>query len=260
MVCVLKAFLGKLEPMWSDLVRDLLSVRTCVHVSTQVTYNHIQCAGKIFKAVGEYDDPTKWYQECQLMSSLHHPNITQFLGLYFPDDKTQLPILVMERLETTLHTLVLDMPNLPLSLKCSVLTDVASGLLYLHARPKPVAHKDLRARNVLLTSSLVAKITDIGFPHIANPGMNPNQMLASSIYKSSWDNRQPPDDIYDFGYLALFTLLQVRHAGSILLGVQIVPRNKDTLWPVILSFIERLSSKNLIVLWESYLGYIGEFP
>ena len=85
------------------------------------------------------------------MSSLRHP--TQFLGLCFLPG-TQLPLLVIERLEMSLDNLLEHMPNRPLSLKRSVLEDVASGLLYLHDRPSPVIHRDLTAKNVLLTSCL----------------------------------------------------------------------------------------------------------
>ena len=116
----------------------------------------------------------KYQQECQLMSSLRHPNITQFLGICFLPG-TQLPLLVMELLETSLDDLLEHMPNLPLSLKRSVLENVASGLLYLHNRNPPVIHRDLTSNNVLLTSSLVAKITDMGNSRIAD--MRSGQMV-----------------------------------------------------------------------------------
>ena len=133
-----------------------------------MTYKQICCAGKrLHEALIDVENEgadvmvRKYLQECQLMSSLRHPNITQFLGLCFLSG-TQLPLLVMELLATSLDDLLEHMPNLPLSLKRSVLEDVASGLLYLHERPSPVIHRDLTAKNVLLTSSLVAKITDMG--------------------------------------------------------------------------------------------------
>ena len=70
--------------------------------SPQVTYQQITCAGKrIHEALLDVENEGvpemvgKYLQECQLMSSLHHPNITQFLGVcFFPG--TQLPLLVME--------------------------------------------------------------------------------------------------------------------------------------------------------------------
>ena len=160
----------------------------------------------------------KYLQECQLMSSLHHPNITQFLGLCFLPG-TQLPLLVMELLATSLHDHLEDEPNLPLSRKWSVLADIASGLLYLHERPSPVIHRDLTAKNVLLTSSLVAKITDMGNSRIID--MRPGQMArtlsalpGTPVYMppEALDDRHhygPSMDIFSFGHLALFTLIQV---------------------------------------------------
>ena len=161
----------------------------------------------------------KYLQECQLMSGLRHPNITQFLGLCFLPG-TQLPLLVMERLETSLDDLLEHMPNLPLSLKRSALEDVACGLLYLHDRHPPVIHRDLTSKNVLLTSSLVAKITDMGNSRMVT--MRPGQMArtltefpGTLVYMSpeALDDRHqygPSLDIFSFGHLALFTLTQVR--------------------------------------------------
>ena len=162
---------------------------------------------------------SKYLQECQLMSSLHHPNITQFLGICFLPG-TQLPLLVMERLETSLDDLLENVPNLPLIIKCSALEQVASGLLYLHKRNPPVIHRDLTSRNVLLTTSLVAKITDMGNSRIAN--MRPGHMVrtlsalpGTLVYMppEALDNKHrygPSLDVFSFGHLALFTITQVR--------------------------------------------------
>ena len=165
------------------------------------------------------------YQTCTInsrlsvqMSSLRHPNITQFLGLCFLPG-TQLPLLVMERLETSLDDLLEHMPGLPLSLKRSVLEDVASGLVYLHKRMLPVIHRDLTAKNVLLTSFLVAKITDMGNSRIVD--MRPGQMARTLSKLPGTLVYMPPEalgethrygpslDIFSFGHLALYTLIQV---------------------------------------------------
>ena len=149
---------------------------------------------------------------CQLMSSLHHPNITQFLGLCFLPT-TLLPLLVMELLETSLHGVLESVPNLPLPLKCSILKDVASGLLYLHDSEPVVIHRDLTAKNILLTSSLVAKITIVGHSRSAN--MNPGQMVQTLpvvlVYMPSEasDDSGPSLNIFSFGHLALVTFMQV---------------------------------------------------
>ena len=191
----------------------------------QVKYQHLICAGKkIHEALidagnqGVPDLVQKYEQECQLMSSLRHPNITQFLGLCFLPG-TRLPLLVMERLETSLDDLLEHMPGLPLSLKRSVLEDVASGLVYLHKRMPPVIHRDLTAKNVLLTSSLVAKITDMGNSRIVD--MRPGQMARTLSKLPGTLVYMPPEalgethrygpslDIFSFGHLALYTLIQV---------------------------------------------------
>ena len=191
-----------------------------------MNYQQIICAGKrIHEALLDVENEGvpemihKYQQECQLMSSLRHPNITQFLGICFLPG-TQLPLLVMELLETSLDDLLEHMPNLPLSLKRSVLENVASGLLYLHNRNPPVIHRDLTSKNVLLTSSLVAKITDMGNSRIAD--MRSGQMVrtlsalpGTLVYMppEALDNRHRYGaslDIFSFGHLALFTITQVR--------------------------------------------------
>ena len=194
--------------------------------SPQVTYQQTICAGKRIHETllnvqyeGVPEMVSKYLRECQLMSSLRHPNITQFLGLCFLPG-TQLPLLVMERLETSLDDLLEDVPNLLLSLKRSILENVASGLLYLHKRNPPVIHRDLTSKNVLLTSSLVAKITDMGNSRITDmrPGKVARTMTAfpgTLVYMppEALDNRHRYGaslDIFSFGHLALFTITQVR--------------------------------------------------
>ena len=152
------------------------------------------------------------------MSSLRHPNITLFLGLCFLPN-TRLPLLVMERLETSLDDLLEHMPSLPLSLKRSVLEGVASGLVYLHEKEPPVIHRDLTAKNVLLTSSLQAKITDMGNSRIIDmrPGQlarTLSQLPGTLVYMSpealSDTHRYGPSlDVFSFGHLTLYTVTQV---------------------------------------------------
>ena len=89
--------------------------------------NGLICAGKKIHDVlidaanaGVENVADKYVQECQLMSDLRHPNITQFLGVYFIPD-CQLPVLLMERLDGSLDDLLESVPNIPLVLKQSIL-------------------------------------------------------------------------------------------------------------------------------------------
>ena len=189
-------------------------------------YRKLACAGKMLHdehfEVKVDDAIDKYKKECKLMSSLHHPNITLFLGLYF-DPSSILPLIVMEKLETSLDELLEhDIPNLPLSLKHSVLKDVASGLLYLHKMQPPVIHRDLTANNVLLTSSLVAKISDMG--NSCTVDLTGGQMVKTLTKKPGASAYMPPEalddrhrygpslDVFSFGHLALLTLSQVARA------------------------------------------------
>ena len=117
------------------------------------------------------------------MSDLRHPNITLFLGVCFLPN-CQLPLLVMERLDGSLDGLLETVPNIPLTLKQSMLEDVARGLLYLHKHNPQIIHRDLTAKNVLLTSSLVAKVTDFGNSRIVNlqPGQLAQTLSLSLIH------------------------------------------------------------------------------
>ena len=106
----------------------------------------------------------KYYSECLLLSELCHPNIVQFLGICFLPD-TQLPVLVMERLQRSLDEFLETTPDVSIPTKLSILQDVARGLAFMHNRNPAVIHRDLTARNVLLNRAMTAKIADLGNSH-----------------------------------------------------------------------------------------------
>ena len=193
---------------------------------TQVEVNGLVCAGKKIHEilldadvnVGVRNIAAKYVQECQLMSGLRHPNITQFMGVCFLPN-CQLPVLLMERLDASLDEVLESVPNIPLILKHSVLEDVAKGLLYLHKHDPQIVHRDLTAKNVLLTSSLSAKITDFGNSRIVNiePGQlaqtlsrNPGTLVYMPPESLTDGARYGPSlDIFSFGHLGLFVGAQV---------------------------------------------------
>ena len=170
-------------------------------------YQKFVCAGKVFHETFDLvNEGVDRY--LQLMSGLHHPNIIDFLGVcYLPGH--QLPMLVMERLEASLHDLLEHIPKLPLSFKRSVLEDIASGLLYLHNMRHSIVHGNLTSNNVLLTSSLVAKITDVMDSRITH--QLPTK-LEHMPPEAEFDN-SPSLDIFSFGHLALYAITQVRSSS-----------------------------------------------
>ena len=172
----------------------------------------------------------EFVRECQLMSTVRHPNVVQFLGVaFFPGSR--LPALVMERLLTSLHDLLdPDTPPPPgapsplaffsVVLKCTVLHNLACGLAYLHERSPPVIHRDLSARNVLLNSEMVAKIADLGVARIVprmraaatmtkGPGASVYMPPEASAPAKSNKDKSKYDasiDIFSLGVVTIFTI------------------------------------------------------
>ena len=141
--------------------------------------------------------------ECEMLSRLRHPHIVQFLGVHF-NEGSPLPVLLMERLHSTLAACVDRHGKLPEECCYTVLCDVGVGLRYLHGHtPNPIIHRDLTANNVLVTPDMSAKISDLGVAKILNlsparmtqlttcPGtpsyMPPEALVERPIYSTNMD-------------------------------------------------------------------------
>ena len=173
---------------------------------------------------------TQFVKECQLMSTLRHPNIVQFLGVCFFEG-SRLPVLVMERLLTSLHELLAPETHPPpgtrpllsffkLGLKCSVLHNVASGLEYLPHQAPPIIHRDLSARNILLNSRLVGKLADLGVALIVPrmrdaatmtkaPGTSvymPPEAIAPAETGEEKSKHDASIDVFSLGVVTIFTI------------------------------------------------------
>ena len=203
----------------------------------EVEYMKVKCAGKKIHEILTNEENssimllnnncnqvvTRFEQECKILSMIRHPNIVQFLGVYFEEDaRSRIPILVMEYLPMNLTTCIqqygIQIPPsniqaaaehevLPMEVSCSILRDVALGLHYLHSQkaPKAIIHRDLSSNNVLLSPNMTAKISDLGVARILDltplqiktlkllqaPGtlafMPPEVMVANPNYNTSLD-------------------------------------------------------------------------
>ena len=106
-------------------------------------------------------------RECYHSSLIRHPNIVQFMGVYYvkpSDPRIDLPIMVMELMDTSLTSFIeKNQFKIAIAMKLSILHDVSLGLSHLHGRRPAVIHCDLSSNNVLLSKGhLVAKISDLG--------------------------------------------------------------------------------------------------
>ena len=136
-----------------------------------VKYCGLICAAKeihpiLIEGVSPAEKKTiidNFIRECHRCSVIRHPNVVQFLGVYYSAKKSELPIMVMELMNASLTSFVkCNQSKITVDTKMSILYDVSLGLSYLHARKPAVIHRDLSPNNIMLNSHLVAKIGDLG--------------------------------------------------------------------------------------------------
>ena len=179
-------------------------------------------AGKVFKTSSYIHQKTltnKLFGELSLMTQVHHPNIVQCKGVCFLENAA-MPVLLMERLMSSLHAYVLNPTNLNVAIerKFSILCDVSSGLVYLHSHKPAIVHRDLTGNNILLDSKLRAKISDFGNARLmdldpeATPGIY-TALPGTLDYmppEAQGDSAKcgPSLDVFSFGHLSLFTINQ----------------------------------------------------
>ena len=108
-----------------------------------------------------------YLEECRQYALLRHPNIVQFLGVYYPNEESSvtsevwLPVMVMELMVDDLASYVVKHESIPVHIKYSIVHDVSLGLCYLHNHNPPIIHQNLTPHGVLLTAHPVAKISDL---------------------------------------------------------------------------------------------------
>ncbi len=115
--------------------------------------------------MGETEEASKvaFDRECELLESLQHPNIVQFLSTAkHPNSST---ILVVELMDCNLRSYFLSLGEESLTSECeiSLSKDVSCGLAYIHS--KQIIHRDLCGDNILLQLTQpvpIAKISDFG--------------------------------------------------------------------------------------------------
>ena len=127
-----------------------------------------------------------------------------------------MPVMVMEKMQHSLKSLVDKYENIPLNVKLSILNDVCLGLRYLHSRNPPIVHRDLTPNNILLSYHLEAKITDLGVAKVMQttdtktmtkaPGttdfMPPESLADRPVYGV-------PLDMFSYGGVILYTITQL---------------------------------------------------
>lgn len=153
-----------------------------------------------------FDDIQAFMDEIQLTASLDHPNVLTFIGVAW--NTLENLSMVMEYLpngdlQTYLRKHRDASPPLTWATdKCSLALGIARALAYMHSRQPKLIHRDVKAKNVLLTLEYDAKLIDFGVSRpygdncmtvgVGTPFWTAPEVLDGSVYSEM-------SDIYSFG-------------------------------------------------------------
>ena len=153
--------------------------------------------------------------ECVTWSKLRHPSVVQFIGVYL-DGSSRLPVLVMEKMDTSLRTHLDNhsKEEFPLHQKVFVLRQVTQAMAYLHRQNPPLVHHDLSTSNVLLNVvSFVTKISVFSMSRAINPSaLSQSTSIKGTIaFMPPEALHDPPPynetlDVFSFGNIIISTL------------------------------------------------------
>ena len=125
----------------------------------------LTCAAKVIHQKLLVDVPDakspqgRFRQECEILSSLRHPNVVQYLGTHV-DAENRL-MLLMELMDQSLTGFLKEsVAPLPFHTQVNICHDISLALSFLHL--KSIVHRDLSSNNVLMIGDRRAKVTDFG--------------------------------------------------------------------------------------------------
>ena len=188
----------------------------------EVEWNGTACAAKfmhdIFKEILSEEEKqtfiTAFEKECTTWAALRHPQIVQFLGIYYDPSRT--PVMVLEKMDASLRLMLETTPKEEFSLinKVVILRQTAQGLVYLHSHSPKLVHHDLTPNNILVNEVTYAtKLTDFGMTRAIDaatltrsssikgtPGFVPPEAMR---YPPQYDDKL---DVFSYGNVIISTI------------------------------------------------------
>lgn len=152
-----------------NIFQKLETIGTGAYGSVYIAkYGDTLCAAKILHQVlfhftqeGKSPMLERFEEECQLLRTIRHPCIVQFLDKVV-DPTSGLPVLLMELMDQSLTSyLEKSSQPPPYHWQVNIMHDIATALSYLHSRQ--CIHRDISGNNILLIAqSCRAKLSDFG--------------------------------------------------------------------------------------------------
>ena len=175
---------------------------------TVAKFRGIQVAVKIIHyEIVSHHNLQLFQREMNMISTLHHPNLIQFIGATMVGEI----MIVMEHMATSLRCELRKQTYFQPNAVKAISLDVARGLNYLHLiHPDPVVHRNISSANVLLEqlplhSCWRAKLTDYGSVNLVRQlhTVNPGSPAYAAPEVSNPHLQSPKMDMYSFGALVL---------------------------------------------------------
>lgn len=143
-------------------------------------------------------------REAEIHAQLRHPNIVALYGVCLEPMKYAMVMELMKKgsLCNLLHS---RSEALPWSRQIALALNIASGLLYLHARN--IIHRDLKSLNILVDENYQAKLSDFGLSKVKHStqsmtkgGMGTPGWMAPELFepRASCDKKT---DVYAMGII-----------------------------------------------------------
>jgi tetratricopeptide (TPR) repeat protein len=154
----------------------------------------------------------RFREERRILATLDHPNIARLLDGGTTDDG--LPYLVMEYVDGIALDVYSQAARLSVGQRLELFRQVCAAVQYAHQRL--VIHRDLKARNILVTPDGTPKLLDFGIAKLLEPGPEPEEQTRTGLRALTLEGASPEQvrgepltvtsDVYALGVL-LYRLL-----------------------------------------------------
>eukprot|EP00668_Euglena_longa_P019955 GGOE01024807.1.p1 GENE.GGOE01024807.1~~GGOE01024807.1.p1 ORF type:complete len:739 (+),score=183.86 GGOE01024807.1:38-2254(+) len=154
-------------------------------------------------------------EAARLQRLVHHENVLRVLGIY---NNSSWPCILLELAQGG-DISMWQVYDVDRALQLRALREVAKGINALHTNTPTIIHRDIKGRNVLLTSDLVAKVADFDYAVVVrNPTAKTSGICGTPGYmapevvmdKEYWT----AVDVFSFGSL-MYEVTHKRHPFSL---------------------------------------------
>ncbi|XP_064483569.1 serine/threonine-protein kinase WNK4-like isoform X4 [Ornithodoros turicata] len=150
----------------------------------------------------------RFREEAEMLKGLQHPNIVRFFDYWEVNtSKRKFLVLITELMTSgTLKTYLRRFKKINMKVLKSWCRQILKGLHFLHSRPPPIIHRDLKCDNIFITGTTGSvKIGDLGLATLKNRSFAKSvigtpEFMAPEMYEEHYDESV---DVYAFGMCML---------------------------------------------------------